>query len=274
VARSASGSVAGDPLPPIDRVVVYIDDLDRCPPQKVVEVLSAINLLLDIPNFVVVVGVDSRWLFRSLEVRFAELMTDAAAPVSPQQYLEKIFQYSIVLPPVDEAGFARLVERLLPVARVERNDDVAAGGAEPAAAVPHAAESDDDLRPRDLVVTDAEIACLRDLAPWFETPRAVKRLTNVYRLIRVSVGEDRLLADAAYRRVLVLLGLAIAYPAAAGEVFSRLDSDEPIAQVLHRLPEPVPVPMDASELPLHEPAKVFADWAEVVAAFSFHPWRR
>src|SRR5262249_59589230 len=37
---------AGDTLPRIDRVVVYIDDLDRCPPDRVVQVLEAVQLLL------------------------------------------------------------------------------------------------------------------------------------------------------------------------------------------------------------------------------------
>ena len=276
-ARSADG--AGT-LPPIDRVVVYIDDLDRCPPQKVLEVLSAINLLLDIPNFVVVVGVDSRWLFRSLEARFAQLMADGAAPVSPQQYLEKIFQYSIVLPRVDEEGFARLVDRLLPVARGGRNDDVPVGGfAEPVAAVTHPEVTEEDLRPRDLVVTEAEMAGLRELAPWFETPRAVKRLTNVYRLIRVSVGEDRLLTDDAYRKVLVLLGLAIAYPATAGEVFARLGSPKPFGEVLYRRADEtarpgIPNLPGSGALGMGDPSESFEDWAELVAAFSFHPWRR
>ncbi|MEZ5024500.1 MAG: P-loop NTPase fold protein [Chitinophagales bacterium] len=42
----------------VERIVLYIDDLDRCPPKKVVEVLQAIHLILAFPLFVVVVGVD------------------------------------------------------------------------------------------------------------------------------------------------------------------------------------------------------------------------
>jgi hypothetical protein len=38
--------------------VLYIDDLDRCPPRRVVEVLTAMQLLLALPLFVVVVAVD------------------------------------------------------------------------------------------------------------------------------------------------------------------------------------------------------------------------
>ena len=58
-AGAKAASADEKPLAPLDRVIVYINDLDRCPPGQVVNVLSAINLLLDIPHFVVVVGVDS-----------------------------------------------------------------------------------------------------------------------------------------------------------------------------------------------------------------------
>ncbi|MGH2669056.1 MAG: P-loop NTPase fold protein, partial [bacterium] len=32
------------PMPPLQRIVLYIDDLDRCPPKRVVEVLQAVHL--------------------------------------------------------------------------------------------------------------------------------------------------------------------------------------------------------------------------------------
>ena len=33
-------------LPRIDRIILYVDDLDRCPEEKVVDVLQAVHLLL------------------------------------------------------------------------------------------------------------------------------------------------------------------------------------------------------------------------------------
>jgi hypothetical protein len=51
----------------IDRIVLYVDDLDRCAPRRVVEVLQAVHLLLAFPIFVVVVAVDHHWLLTSLE---------------------------------------------------------------------------------------------------------------------------------------------------------------------------------------------------------------
>jgi len=108
----------------INRIVLYIDDLDRCPPAKVVDVLQAVHLLLAFPLFVVVVGVDARWISRSLEARYRELLHvgDAEAAVDLTQmfgvarsedYLEKIFQIPLWLRTMDAGAARRMVQGLL-----------------------------------------------------------------------------------------------------------------------------------------------------------------
>ena len=64
--------------PLVDRIILYIDDLDRCPEANVVEVLQAVHLLLAFPLFVVVVGVDSRWLLHSLQSRMTQFQGKGA----------------------------------------------------------------------------------------------------------------------------------------------------------------------------------------------------
>jgi low affinity Fe/Cu permease len=85
----------------LDRIVLYIDDLDRCDPDVVAEVLDAVYLLLALPLFAVIVGVDPRWLKRSLHQRHPELLepTPSSVPsTSATDYLEKIFQLTYSLP--------------------------------------------------------------------------------------------------------------------------------------------------------------------------------
>ena len=129
-------------LPQVDRIVLYIDDLDRCPEDRVVEVLQAVHLLLAFPLFVVVVGVDSRWLLLSLEDHYSTLRgrfhgpgqtdrtTEEGWSTTPQNYLEKIFQIPFTLRPMEQAGFASLVEALLPV------EDARTDGVESVTALP------------------------------------------------------------------------------------------------------------------------------------------
>ena len=115
------GEGSNGELPAIERVVLYIDDLDRCPADRVVEVLEAVHLLLAFELFVVVVGVDSRWLLNSLRRHYAAQLADEGGngedaahwASTPQNYLEKIFQIPYVLRGMDDAGFGRLVADLL-----------------------------------------------------------------------------------------------------------------------------------------------------------------
>lgn len=100
---------------PIERIVLYVDDLDRCHPDKVVEVLQAVHLLLAFDFFNVVVGVDARWLERSLRRQYVGrgTRTNHEDSFSPQDYLEKIFQIPYALSRIDEGGFKRLIGGLI-----------------------------------------------------------------------------------------------------------------------------------------------------------------
>jgi vacuolar-type H+-ATPase subunit H len=227
-------------LPRIDRIVLYVDDLDRCPEKTVVEVLQAVHLLLAFPLFIVVIGVDSRWLLRSLRHHYAalrgieqgaDLQTfDGATEFSstPQNYLEKIIQVPFNLRRMDSGGFHRLMEDILPFKRV--SEAASAHGVESHGAkekaVPQPAsdemkvESDQtradggqtqpsvgpdeipkgeatveefDLAPKALIVTQKEVEFMAELVSLIPTPRAAKRLGNIYRLIRAGISPpDRL----------------------------------------------------------------------------------
>ena len=107
---------------PIERIVLFVDDLDRCHPDRVVEVLQAVHLLLAFDLFSVVVGVDARWLERSLYRTYVGRGVPGQAVAgsrlgsnafSPQNYLEKIFQIPYSLQGMKEKGFEDLVGHLV-----------------------------------------------------------------------------------------------------------------------------------------------------------------
>jgi len=109
----------------INRIILYIDDLDRCPPGRVVDVLQAVHLLLAFPLFVVVVAVDARWLSQSLQAQYQNLLTTGARrdglelsdgfgrQASPQDYLEKIFQIPFWVRPLPDEARMRIVRGLV-----------------------------------------------------------------------------------------------------------------------------------------------------------------
>ncbi|HEX3103749.1 MAG TPA: P-loop NTPase fold protein [Terriglobales bacterium] len=107
----------------IDRIILYIDDLDRCPEKNVVDVLQAVHLLLAFPLFVVVVGVDPRWLLHALRQHSSAFQTKKENEAgsdetgeellwqsTPMNYLEKIFQIPFTLRPIRKKGFEELVD--------------------------------------------------------------------------------------------------------------------------------------------------------------------
>lgn len=109
---------------PVERIILYIDDLDRCKADRVIEVLEAVHLLLAFPLFMVVVAVDPRWLRRCLEKQYPDLLALRSEPASllgdvlpsrpatAQDYLEKIFQVPFTLQPLRGEGFRKLVRGL------------------------------------------------------------------------------------------------------------------------------------------------------------------
>ncbi len=99
-----------------DRVILYVDDLDRCSEEQVYNVLQAIHLLLAFELFVVVVGVDITRVQAALAKAAAGLSQTTDSSQLTAQYLDKIFQIAFWLPPLtpngDNGSYARYVRSL------------------------------------------------------------------------------------------------------------------------------------------------------------------
>jgi peptidoglycan hydrolase CwlO-like protein len=184
----------------INRIVLYIDDLDRCPDAKVIEVLQAVHLLLAFPLFVVVVAVDARWLAHALRSRYPALAGLASGndktTAQPDDYLEKIFQVPFWVRDLDSASRTRIVHGLLgghvfiessPV--VLREVDLVRLGVEEGKVLREMIEPRSGpplLNSAALTVTRDELAFLDRLAPLMgQTPRSIKRFVNVYQLVKI-----------------------------------------------------------------------------------------
>ncbi len=128
-------------FPSLERIILYIDDLDRCPDDKVLEVLQAVHLLMAFPLFVVVVGVDKRCVENAL--RYKNLLqysnvTGLNSPkelkdtfninvIEPKEYLEKIFQIPFLIQKPDSNAIINLVDNLLRE-QVKPEDEIFANG--------------------------------------------------------------------------------------------------------------------------------------------------
>lgn len=111
--------------PPFSRLILYIDDLDRCSHDKVIEVLQAVHMLMAFPLFTVFVAVDVRWLSQALLAKYGQMLSspdDARVKnkAAPHDYLEKIFQLPYWIEEVNKDSGTKLLEGLLPIDDEER----------------------------------------------------------------------------------------------------------------------------------------------------------
>lgn len=85
----------------VKTLVVLIDDLDRCMPDTIIETLEAIKLFLFVPRTAFVIGADERLVRYAVRRRFPELPGEKAEV--GQDYLEKLVQYPVRVPPLGRA---------------------------------------------------------------------------------------------------------------------------------------------------------------------------
>jgi len=80
----------------INRLVVFIDELDRCSPDTILETLEAIRLFLFSGKSVFIIGADERHISYAVQRKFDDI--EGQQINIGKEYLEKIIQYPIRIP--------------------------------------------------------------------------------------------------------------------------------------------------------------------------------
>jgi predicted KAP-like P-loop ATPase len=108
------------------KIVFFIDDLDRCMPDAVLNVLEALKIYLDLPGCVYVLALDRQVVERSVLRRYDSMGVNAA------NYLEKIVQLPFEIPMVSTEAVETFVDLLVPEQLHETRSVLIAGlGANP-----------------------------------------------------------------------------------------------------------------------------------------------
>ena len=138
-----------------ERLVIFVDDLDRCKPEQVLEILEAINFLTESGDCVVVLGIDRERVTGCVAIGFKEVATvlsdmiNAARPAGPgsdligianatperrksdtqhqieyaRHYLEKLLNMEVPIPPATAEGLGRVMTRAAPGAEPANNEE-------------------------------------------------------------------------------------------------------------------------------------------------------
>ncbi|MGH3587223.1 MAG: hypothetical protein ACRDQ0_12950, partial [Pseudonocardia sp.] len=240
-------------------------------------------------------------LRRCLEQYHSELFdgqSDGVGGATPLDYLDKIFQIVFALRPMGgEAD--QLIATLVPIEAAMSNaapPEAEAGGSggdasgptEPSPPPPLPPPEPKAPQPEPLRLRTVEVEFIQRLRPLLATPRAVKRLVNLYRLERATVDDDEFIGaegTGPYQAVLVLLAVLVSAPEDCRTLLEKLQltngdgSVIPLIEGLTSPDGPLPAPSACSRLldvigsdPVHDSLPTYRTWAGRVARYSFETW--
>lgn len=94
------------------RLLLFIDDLDRCSEDRIMEIVDAIRVMLDDPEIkyrlIAIIAVDEKILKRAIESKYVEQDERLV-----KEYLDKLFISSIKLPPVPKEKRISFIKNLV-----------------------------------------------------------------------------------------------------------------------------------------------------------------
>jgi len=219
--RKVFSVVPKDHLP----LVVFIDDLDRCGPDKVAKVVEGVNLFMagDILECMFVIGMDPQMVATALQTAHASLL-DKLPSYDRQtligwRFMDKFVQMAFTIPPSDPDEVVEYANALLSGPEISA-DEVKHSSPENAKSLPvgdqdarlaggaaleAGANSSSvlDLEQREIIASkvltgdDPSVRkMMRDLAPEFSrNPRDLKRLLNLLRfqvlVMRMRAADGR-----------------------------------------------------------------------------------
>lgn len=190
----------------IKKLVVIIDDLDRCTPDRLIENLEAIKLFLNVDKTAFVIGADPRIVRHAIELRYKTDGIENSSDVESRNdrivsdYLEKLIQIPYYLPKLTDnevetylsllfcqkelgSNFNKVLEAFYSTRENNRYDVFGLG------------DIDSILKPEEKSKLTSSVSIIASLAPIITeglkgNPRQIKRFLNTYslrdRLVRVA----------------------------------------------------------------------------------------
>ncbi|MBL6446770.1 hypothetical protein JMN32_10635 [Fulvivirga sp. 29W222] len=259
---------------PLDRIILYIDDLDRCTDTKVLEVIQAVHLLMAFPLFNVVVGIDKRCVYNALNYK-QQAPNNFDSPgereeIKPDEYLEKIFQIPFQLKDATEHDAQNMVKEILKN-QIETSTQVEKLTSEELKALQSELESQEikqvsdnefqkviealqensepgsndgakgsRIHPKDLRISNKEYELLQQIICLVgNTPRTIKRFINIYRIIRAheQLRYDEIKQNEEFLAIMFVLAVNLGkYREQAHFLFKEFDSkpDKQLSDFLER----------------------------------------
>lgn len=104
----------------IDKLIIFIDELDRCNPETILETLEAIRLFLFTGKTVFIIGADERQISNAIKNKYNGVKGTGID--IGKEYLEKLIQYPIKLPPLNSSEVEIYITCLLMQNELSKED--------------------------------------------------------------------------------------------------------------------------------------------------------
>lgn len=100
------------------KLIIFIDDLDRCKPSKVADIIEAVNLFLDSKGCIFIIGMDSKVVTACIETRYKGVTTETKSAFKGFEYpgklfLDKIIQLTLHVPKATKEDIDKLVNKVI-----------------------------------------------------------------------------------------------------------------------------------------------------------------
>ncbi|EDL53702.1 KAP P-loop [Vibrio mediterranei AK1] len=220
----------------IDRLVILVDDLDRCLPDTAIATMEAMKLFLFMPNTAFIVAADETMIEYSVRRHFPNLSEEVGGMAYTRNYLEKLIQIPFRIPALNENETSIYLALLIAESLCSQDsnefnrvlDHARSILKEPWAKGSITIEQFESLTGKSLLEEEKELFFMASqIAPALNlgtkgNPRQIKRFLNAF-MTRLLVAESAGYKEAIKENVLIKLMLLERFNPNAYEIL-RLDS--------------------------------------------------
>lgn len=104
----------------IKHLVVFIDELDRCSPETILDIIEAMRLFLFAKGTSFVIGADQRLIEYAIKTKYKEVIGNNLD--IGREYMEKVIQYPVNIPALDENEVEQYISCLLLEKDLDNNE--------------------------------------------------------------------------------------------------------------------------------------------------------